>query len=326
MRTTAKHLASLALLLLFTPASAHAQAEGPFLLSYFRGNGEDGLHLAYSRDGFDWSTLNNDKSFLAPQVGGKERLMRDPCILRGPDGTFHMVWTVGWSEPRGFGYARSKDLIHWSEQKLISAMAHEPTARNCWAPELFHDAARQQFLIFWSTTIPGRFPDTEKAGDNGYNHRIYSTTTKDFETFTPTKLFYDGGFNVIDGTLLQDGGKYHLIVKDETKNPAAKKNLRIASADSPEGPWTNLSEPFTISWVEGPSALRIGQEYFIYFDHYARPQYYGAVRSKDLKAWEDVSKQMHFPPGLRHGTVFRVPEEVLEGLIKHGEKAAKRPL
>lgn len=314
----------IALMAMLTVSSAHAAdaAGGPYLLSYFRGNGEDGLHLAFSRDGYNWAAINNDKSFLAPRVGTKERLMRDPSVARGPDGTFHMVWTTGWTDGRGIGYASSKDLIEWSEQKFIPVMAHEPTARNCWAPELFFDTAGQQFIIIWSTTIPGRFPETEKVGDNDHNHRIYVTTTNDFETFTPTKLFYDGGFNVIDAFILKGADKHYLIVKDETKNPVAKKNLRIASADNVMGPYTNMSDPFTISWVEGPSAIRIGDEYFVYFDHYTRPQYYGAVKSKDLKTWEDVSKQMRFPAGARHGTVFAVSEDVLAKLLKHGTAPA----
>ena len=51
-----------------------------YLFSYFMGNGEDGLHLAYSYDGFKWSAFNYDKSFLKPQVGN-DKLMRDPCII-----------------------------------------------------------------------------------------------------------------------------------------------------------------------------------------------------------------------------------------------------
>jgi len=82
--------------------------------------------------------------------------MRDPHILQAPDGTFHMVWTTAWNK-HGVGYASSKDLIHWSKQKLLDVMQSEPEARNVWAPELFYDAARKQFLIFWASTIPSRF-------------------------------------------------------------------------------------------------------------------------------------------------------------------------
>ena len=37
---------------------------------------------------------------------------------------------------------------------------HEPEAQNCWAPEIVWDDAKQHYLIFWSTTILGRFPGT----------------------------------------------------------------------------------------------------------------------------------------------------------------------
>ena len=60
--------------------------------------------------------------------------------------------------------------------------------------------------------------------------------TKDFIHFSPARLFYDGGFNVIDATILPANGKFYLVVKDETKNPV-KKNLRLAVSDRPEGPY-----------------------------------------------------------------------------------------
>jgi hypothetical protein len=70
----------------------------------------------------------------------------------------------------------------------------------------------------------------------------------------------------------------------------------------------------TISWVEGPSAVHIGDEYLVYFDHYVSPQYYGAMRSKDMEHWEDISEMLKFPAGTRHGTVLPVPEAVLSKL------------
>src|SRR5580698_8118152 len=62
---------------------------------YFKNNGQDGLHYAFSRDGYYWTALKHDSSFLAP-VTGNDKLMRDPCIIRGADGRFHMVWTMSW--------------------------------------------------------------------------------------------------------------------------------------------------------------------------------------------------------------------------------------
>jgi hypothetical protein len=274
------------------------------------GNGEDGLHLAQSSDGFHWQPLTNGKSFLAPQVG-KSKLMRDPCLLRAPDGTFHLVWTNGWKD-QTIGYASSQDLLHWSEQQAIAVMAHEPQTMNCWAPEIVHDDVTQQYVIFWSSTIPGRFPQTDGAGDGNYNHRIYATTTKDFKSFTPTRLFFDGGFNVIDATMLQAEGKYYLIVKNETLKPV-KKILRIAVGSSPEGPFGEISAPITPSWVEGPSAIRLGNEYLVYFDCCTKG-HYGAVRSRNLMDWEDITSRVSFPKGARHGTVLRVPKVVVNKL------------
>lgn len=280
-----------------------------YLFSSFRGNGEDGLHLAWSADGLTWTALNNDRAFLRPEAG----LMRDPCILPGPDGTFHLVWTGGW-DTKSIGYAHSRDLVHWSAPRPLPVMEHEPTARNCWAPEVVYDDAKEHFLIFWATTIPGRFPATDGGGDDGYNHRMYSTTTKDFQTFSPTRLFFDAGFNVIDATMAADQGQHVLIVKDETKTPA-KKNLRLAHSAHREGPFTDVSPPFTQSWVEGPSALKVGPDWVVYFDCY-RDGHYGAMKSRDLKTWQDITPLVSFPPGTRHGTAFRVDRAVLTRLLE----------
>jgi beta-galactosidase len=40
----------------------------------------------------------------------------------------------------------------------------------------------------------------------------------------------------------------------------------------------------------------------------------GAVRSKDLINWEDISEQISFPDGTRHGTVFKVSPKIVENL------------
>jgi hypothetical protein len=283
-----------------------------YLFSYFIGNGEDGLHLAYSFDGLNFKPLNNGKSFLTPKVGGK--LMRDPCIILGPGGIFHMVWTTSWNQ-KAIGYAHSRDLVNWSEQKYIPVMEHEAKARNSWAPEVFYDEAGKQFLIFWSTTIPGRFAETEKSGDNGLNHRIYYTKTKDFETFTPTKLFYDPGFNTIDATIVKDAGRYIMFIKDETRHPP-KKNIRVTVSTKAEGPYGPASKPITGDyWAEGPSAIKIGDSWFVYFDKYRKGRY-GAVKSGDLKNWEDISDKIHFPKGTRHGTIFRVSKPILTKLLQ----------
>ncbi|MGV7206378.1 glycoside hydrolase family 43 protein [Oxalobacteraceae bacterium A2-2] len=309
----------LAALLLSAAVLAPALAADQYLFAYFIKNGEDGLHLAASKDGYHWDKLGNGRSYLAPAVGGA-KLMRDPCIVRGPDGTYHMVWTSGWKE-NNIGYASSKDLIHWSAQKELPVMAHEPGTLNAWAPEIIYDAKRAKYLIFWASTVPGKFPETDGSSEDKYNHRMYYTTTKDFATFTPTRLFYDPGFSVIDATFLKANGKDYLLVKDETRNPP-RKYLQVADAPDLRGPFGKLSAPISPAgvWVEGPTAIQIGQDAIIYYDAY-KDKRYGALRSRDLVHWEDVSKDMHFPDEgtpqrIRHGTVIAVPEEAIDQLRK----------
>jgi beta-xylosidase len=294
------------------------QEEQVYLFSYFIDNGQDGLHLAYSFDALNWTALNNDSSFLTP-TAGQDKLMRDPCIIQGPDGKFHVVWTVSWGE-KGIGLASSRDLIHWSEQKYIPVMEHEPKALNCWAPEIFWDETTQQYMIFWSTTIPGRFPETDGQSSQGppepgKNHRIYYVTSKDLIDFSETKLLYDHGFNVIDATLLKDGDQYIMFLKDETNKPfKPQKNIRVAFGDHVTGPYGPPSDPITGDyWCEGPTAIKIGDTYYVYFDRY-REDRFGAVRCDDLETWTDITEQLQFPQDARHGTIFRVSRDVLQKL------------
>jgi len=284
-----------------------------FLFSYFKGNGEDGLHLAYSNDGYVWTALRNDTPFLTPTVG-KDKLMRDPCIIKGGDGRFHMVWTVSWTD-KGIGHASSSDLIHWTEQKFIPVMAHEKGTRNTWAPEITYNPDTNSYMIYWASTITGKFPETQSTEDSGYNHRMYYTLTKDFVTFTPTKLFYEPGFNVIDATIQKYGtDNYVMFLKDETKEPV-RKNLKVAFSNSLGGPYTNASEPITGKyWAEGPTAIKIDDNWTVYFDKYIDHKY-GAVQSKDLKNWEDISNKIEFPEGARHGSVFKIPKKDFQKII-----------
>ncbi len=293
--------------------AAEEKQGGVYLFAYFKGSGEDGLHLAESDDGLVWHQLNNGNSLLRPAVG-KDKLMRDPNITLGPDGLYHMVWTTSWHDPV-IGHAASKDLINWSEQQAITPMTNEPQAQNVWAPETFYDAGSKRFLLFWATTIPGRFPETDRSGDGGLNHRIYMTATKDFKSFTPTRLFYNQGFNVIDATVVKEGKRFVMFFKDETKLPVAEKNIHYAVSRRAAGPYGKASPPITGRyWAEGPTAMKIGGRWIVYFDKY-RDHRYGAVTSSDLEHWEDISGQLQFPEGARHGTVIRVPRQVLTKLL-----------
>jgi arabinosidase-like protein len=283
-----------------------------YLFSTFKEPEQDGLRFAYSFDGYHWTNVPG--LFLKANVGDK--IMRDPSLTRGPDGTFHLVWTTAWRGGNGFGYAQSKDLVHWSDQKLLPVMAHEPTVANVWAPELFYDDRERQFIICWASTIPGRFPDYLEPHTN--NHRMYFTTTRDFESFAPTKLFLDPDFSVIDCQILKDGKRYVLLLKDNTR---PERNIRVAFGESPLGPWKDVSPPFTERFTEGPSALKIGEDWIVYYEAYQAKQY-RAAKTRDFRTFTDITGKMTFPEGLKHGTVFKATRDDLNRLL---EAAGSRP-
>ena len=294
---------------------ANGQNEKVYMFSYFKNNGKDGLHLAYSNDGYKWTALKNDKSFLQP-VLSKDSLMRDPCIIRGADGKFHMVWTVSWNA-KGIGYASSTDLINWSQQQYIPVMEQEDSARNCWAPEITYDAKKKEYAIYWATTIKGKYPVADPTAESGYNHRMYYTTTKDFKTFSKTALLYDKGFNVIDATIIKRHSDYIMFLKDETIKPIPQKNIRIATSSHLTKGYSKPSAPITGNyWAEGPTVVRIGNEWIVYFDKY-RDHKYGAVASTNLKDWKEVSEKISLPAGIRHGSIFTMTKTELDVLLKN---------
>lgn len=279
--------------------------ETSYLFSFFHNDEKLGLYLAYSTDGYKFEVLNDDKSLLKPEIGDK--ILRDPCILYGPDGVYHMVWTTSWTKKQ-IGYSSSKDLIHWSTEELIPVMHDMPAATDkSWAPELVYNYEKKHYVIFWTST-PGTSP---------WHLNIYATTTTDFKTFTQTKILYDGGsFNAMDATLLED--KDHNGWLMFMKNDNIRK-IQMTKGQTAEGPWANQSSnPITGSYdAEGPTAMKIGNYYHVYFDKFVENKM-GMVRSTDLNNWEDMSSQVHFPPQTKHGTIFKVTRDMVTNLSKGG--------
>jgi predicted GH43/DUF377 family glycosyl hydrolase len=281
-----------------------------FLFTSFREPATDGLHLTYSEDGYHWKELPG--SFLKPEIGANEtKIMRDPSIVKGKDGTYHLVWTTDWRGGNGFGYASSKDLIHWSKQEYIPVMKNEPEVVNVWAPEIFYDDETDNYIIIWASTIPFRFEKGQEEEKN--NHRMYYVTTKDFKTFSDAKLYYEPGFSVIDCMIVKKGKKdYVLVLKDNTR---PMRNIKVAFGKSPLGPFGKSSEPLTAYLSEGPTVVKVGKKWLLYYDNYGSKNY-KALSTSDFVKFEDVSSKISLPEGHKHGTITTISGEVLKGLIE----------
>ncbi len=309
-----KYLVPLLTILLFTACTPKEVN----MFSSFNEPATDGLRLLYSEDACHWEDLGG--IFLKPAVGNQQ-VMRDPSIVRAPDGTFHLVWTSSWRGDLGFGYASSKDLIHWSEQRFLPVMAFDTTTVNVWAPEIHYDETQAQFIIIWASCIPYRF-ERGIEEENG-NYRLYYVTTKDFVDFSETKLFYDPGFSVIDAVIVPRAkDDYVLVLKDNTR---PERNLKVAFGSSMTGPFGPASEPFTDIFTEGPSVVKIAEGWLIYFDAY-RKKTYEAVFTKDFIHFESANDKISIPEGHKHGTIFKADQKVLNALKKEMENRQQAAL
>ena len=293
-------------------------ADSVYLFTSFRGNG-DGLHLAVSEDGYAWTEIEG--VFLEPRVGSG--LMRDPHVLRGPDGVFRMVWTTGWND-KGIGYASSRDLIKWTEQRYLPVMEETAGTKNCWAPELFYDESRREYMIFWSSDVEGRFAAT--ASDDRMNNRAYYITTTDFQTFSRPQLLFDPGFDNIDATLVRHNDQYVLTLKEgDMQGKGVWGPIYQAVANDPRGPYTLLEKPVLVARAEGPTVARVGDDYLMYIDYYMQGRY-GALRTRDFKTWTDISDKVNTVRGQRHGTLLTIPRAVADGLKAQVSKTPPPPV
>jgi len=65
--------------------------------------------------------------------------------------------------------------------------------------------------------------------------------------------------------------------------------------------------------------LKVGDDWLVYFDAY-RQKIYGAMKTRDFKTFTDVTQEVSFPAGHKHGTAIKVPREILDGLLTADQK------
>lgn len=288
-----------------------AKADG-YLCSYFKDN-TSGTFLAWSEDGYTWRVINGGQPVLVP----KNSHMRDPCILQGPDGTFHL--TYGPQQGPGskhFAYTSSPNLIDWEEPKFIPVERGilASGVRNTWAPELYYHAAEKRFLIIWSSatkeisTLPSFLKGDQKC---------YFMATTDFEIFTEPQLVLNPHPPVytIDLDLFEANDQWYAFYKIESDNEVdgEKTGIHYSTAPALEGPWSApVPEPHeslanATGNNEGPCPIQIDEYTVLYYDH-------GAMRSQDMVQWEDCSDLVTWPPGFTHAAFIPIEKRWVKPL------------
>ena len=229
----------------------------------------------------------------------------DPWIIK-KDNYYYYTNTLG-NRIALWRTTKVSDLKNALIQNIWTAPAVGANSKNVWAPELLYDDIGKQFIIIWASTVPFRF---EKGiEDENNNHRMYYTTTKDFKTFTETKLFLDPKFSVIDAVIVKTGkDKYVLVLKDNTR---PERDNKCAFANNPLGPWQNISQPFTQKFTEGPAVAKVKDGYLIYYDVY-QDKKFGASFTKDFKTFSKADSLISIPEGHKHGTISVTKSSVLK--------------
>jgi Glycosyl hydrolases family 43 len=281
---------------------------GYFLFSYFKDE-HKGMYLAVSKDGFDWQEVNKGQPVISPLVG-KDKLLRDPSINLGQDGIYRVVWTTGW-KGNAIGYAWSSDLVHWSKEAALP-VGEKLHGQNCWAPEIFYDQAKKRYMVYWSTQVGLWSSPKGKAA-------IYFVTTNDFILFSDPQVLFSNGLTAggkagdngpIDAFIFKIRVRKYLLFYKKDDNTGIP-NLFYRSGVSPSGPWESEQGPVRPSTGdEGPSCVKVGEEYRVYTDPFESDSAYVFV-SKDLVNWERKLTNLK----MSHGTVIKISDQVARTLM-----------
>ncbi|MET8234476.1 hypothetical protein ABZS77_27760 [Micromonospora sp. NPDC005298] len=188
------------------PRAALAAPNTAYLMAYFTETpqflGADyGLHLAVSRDGLNWTPLNQNNPVATPTAG--QLGLRDPFVLRKQDGTFVVLAT----DLKGTNFGLNSQYLHvWDSTTDLTGFTGYRRIRmhtlntHTWAPTAFWDAARGQYAIVYSA-------------NNGQDVLLVNYTS-DFRTVSAPQVFFSPGFGILDGDVVVDGATTYLYYKN----------------------------------------------------------------------------------------------------------------
>ncbi|MEL6064966.1 MULTISPECIES: family 43 glycosylhydrolase [unclassified Methylobacterium] len=297
-----------------------------YLLAYFTGNSasQERISFAYSLDGRRFNKLNNGNPVIngdLTQSGG----LRDPYITRGQDGNFYMTATDmrssnGWGSNRGIVLMQSPDLLHWKSSNINFETQFPgmfPGVHAVWAPQVAYNPLTSQNMVYLT------------VGTNEPYKPYYAHANRDFTGLveTPRQLFYArDGVGYIDSDITEQDGKYHLLMKAETRPDGSTAPLRVIKhAVSDHLTWGYLIPSKghlqkTTEAVEGPQTYRLndGSGYMVMYDKYMHDWNRGTfelVKTTDFKTFTLVQNADINSLSPRHGGVVSLTSDELHRVL-----------
>ena len=295
---------------------------GAYLMVYFKDD-THGLYFALSKDGYSFTDVNNAQPIIAGDTIAEQKGIRDPYIMRGPDGKFYLALTdlhiygkkagyrttewerdgkqYGWGNNKGIVLMQSADLIHWSHTvlRVDTAFAGLEESGCAWAPELIYDAIKQKIMLYF----------TMRFGDSKKEKVYYAYLNKDFTQLEtkPKPIFeYPNGKPYIDADITKVGNKYHLFYCSHDGTAGIKQAVSdsLTSGYVYDSTWYD-PEP---RGCEAPTIFkRIGQlKWVLVYDVYSiKPHNFGFMETADFIHFTPVG---HFNEGVMKTTNFSVPK------------------
>jgi len=297
-----------------------------YLMVYFKDE-THGLYMALSKDGYSFTDINNGKPIMAGDTIALQKGIRDPHIMRGPDGAFYLAMTdlhlfaekagfrntqwerdksYGWGNNRSMVLMKSRDLINWSRSivRVDQAFPGLDSIGCAWAPETIYDKDKKKMMIYFTM----RFK-------NGKNKIYYSYTDNDFTKLetAPKLLFeYPKDISYIDADITRVGKKYHLFYVPHDGTPGIKQVVSKSLTSEyvyDAKPYDPEPKP-----CEAPTVFkRIGEKkWVLIYDIYGiSPHNFGFSETSDFVNFKDIG---HFNEGAMKSTNFSSPKH---GAVVH---------
>lgn len=303
-----------------------------YLFVYFPSNADENLYYALSTDGHNFTPLNGGRRIMDSDTVAIKKGIRDPHILRGPDGRFYMVATdmkcaEGWSSNRGMVMYSSDDLVNWKHSTVHfpDRFPEWKNVKRVWAPEVIWDkdytnadGSKGRYMVYFSMLTDD--------GKCDYDKVYYCYANDDFTgLLTDPEYFYDRGSATIDCDIAYDErtGIYHMVYKNEGQGGICQvrgTSLTPAPGAEPGSQWSNPSETLqqTDVQVEGAGMFRLinSDRWVLMYDCYTAG-YYQFCESDDLENFTlkaQTETKGAFTP--RHGTVIPLKPEETQRLLK----------
>jgi hypothetical protein len=300
--------------------------EVAYLFTYFTGNKveEEAIRFGVSLDGYHYYALNNNNPVIDSKKISSTGGVRDPHILRGPDGVFRMVVTdmtssKGWDSNRAMVLLKSADLVNWTSS-IVNIQKTYPgneDLKRVWAPQTVFDKAANKYMVYFSM-------QHGKGADIIY----YAYANADFTGLesAPKVLFTPKSGNAcIDGDIIEKDGVYHLFYKTE----GGKNGIKTATTTNlTSGVWAEKDEYLqqTNESVEGAGVFKLNNSdtYILMYDVYMKGKYQ-FTKSTDLEHFSLIDSEisMDFMP--RHGTVVPITRTELKRMLAKWGTPAKLP-